>query len=148
MTLEILLKYTHFLCIFAIVGALVSEHLLLAPTLPRATIKRLATIDGIYGIAALLLLGAGFTLWFGVGKPADFYSRNWIFHLKLGLFTLVGLLSLVPTIYFLKHRKGDPTDTLTLPTHLIWIVRIELLLLAIIPLTASLMAKGIGYFGS
>lgn len=148
MTLFILIKYLHFISIFAIVGALVSEHLLLAPTLPRATIKRLATIDAIYGIAAITVLAAGFTLWFGIGKPAEYYSYNWIFHLKLGLFTLIGILSIIPTLYFNKHRKGDPNDLIEIPPRIIWYVRIELLLLALMPLAASLMAQGIGHFGS
>lgn len=148
MTAEILVKYLHFLCIFGIVGALVSEHLLLKETMTRAQIKRLARIDGVYGLAALLLLAAGLTLWFGVGKPAEFYSKNYLFHTKVGLFVLIGLLSIVPTVFFLKNQKGDLTEEVKIPTHIKMLVRLELLILFIIPLLASLMAKGIGYFGA
>jgi putative membrane protein len=147
MTLEILFKYLHFICIFAIVSAIVGQHLLLKPQLTRAEIKRLATLDAVYGVAVILLLAAGFSLWFWVGKPAEFYSKNWIFHLKIGLFVIVGLLSIYPTVFFNKQKKGPESDLVDIPPSIKYMIRLELLLLFIMPLTASLMAKGIGYFG-
>src|SRR5436190_13518076 len=65
MTTEIILRYFHFISIFAIVSTLVAEHLLLKKSLTRAEIGRLARIDAVYGIAALTLLCAGLTLWLG-----------------------------------------------------------------------------------
>ena len=127
---------------------LISEHLLLRKSLTRGEISRLARIDAIYGIAALTLLAAGITLWLGgFGKPAIFYSKNWIFHFKITLFLVIGLLSIYPTVFFLKNRKGDPAERITVPESVIWMLRAELLLLALIPLLAGLMAKGIGYYG-
>jgi putative membrane protein len=148
MTTEIILRYVHFVSIFAIVGSLVSEHLLLKKELPRAEVGRLSKIDAVYGIAALTLLAAGLTLWFGgIGKPSEFYSKNWIFHTKITLFVTVGLLSIYPTVFFIKNRKGNPMDIVTVPKSVIWMLRIELLLLFIIPLLAGLMARGVGFFG-
>lgn len=70
MPLEIILRYVHFISIFAIVGALVSERLLLKNEMTRADLSRLARIDAVYGLAAITLLGAGLTLWLGsIGKP-------------------------------------------------------------------------------
>jgi putative membrane protein len=149
MTAEIILRYVHFICIFAIVSVVVAEHLLLKKELTRTEITRLAKIDAIYGVAALVLLGAGLTLWFGdVGKPAIYYSKNWIFHLKLTLFLSIGLLSIYPTVFFIKNRKGNPVETVAVPTLIFWLLRIELLLLFIIPLLAGLMARGVGFFGN
>ncbi|MEO8473252.1 MAG: DUF2214 family protein [Chryseolinea sp.] len=148
MTLEISLRYVHFLCIFAIVGTLVSEHMLLKKTLSRQEIGRLARIDSIYGIAALLLICAGLTLWLGgVGKPSYFYSKNWIFHTKITLFVTIGLLSIWPTVFFIKNRKGNPQELVPVPSSVSMMLRIELLLLVIIPLLAGLMAHGVGFFG-
>ncbi|MEP6734668.1 MAG: DUF2214 family protein [Chryseolinea sp.] len=148
MTLEISLRYVHFLCIFAIVGTLVSEHMLLKKTLSRQEIGRLARIDSIYGIAALLLICAGLTLWLGgVGKPSYFYSKNWIFHTKITLFVTIGLLSIWPTVFFIKNRKGNPQELVPVPSSVFMMLRIELLLLVIIPLLAGLMAHGVGFFG-
>jgi putative membrane protein len=147
MTQEIFLRYVHFISIFAIVGSLVSEHLLLKPTLTRAEIARLSRIDAVYGIAAVTLLAAGLTLWLsGIGKPAVFYSQNWIFHTKLALYTIVGLCSIYPTVFFLKNRKGDAQEIVTIPKAVVMLIRVELLLLLIIPMLAGLMARGIGFY--
>ncbi|MBX2898344.1 MAG: DUF2214 family protein [Cyclobacteriaceae bacterium] len=149
MTTELLLRYVHFISIFTIVGSLVSEHMLLQKQLTRNTIAKIARIDAVYGFAALTLLAAGLTLWLGeYGKPALFYSKNWIFHTKLTLFVLIGVLSIYPTIFFIKQRKGNPDELVTIPTGVKMLVRIELLLLFIIPLLAGLMSRGVGYFGN
>lgn len=146
MAIEILLRYLHFISIFAIVSSLVAELLLLKPSLKRKEIERLAKIDGIYGFAVLVVLAAGMSLWLGGhGKPAEFYSENALFQTKLGLFLLIGLLSIYPTVFFFKKRKGDPTELVEIPNSIFWTIRLELLLAFIIPLLAGLMAKGIGY---
>jgi putative membrane protein len=148
MTTEIILRYVHFISIFAIVSSLVAEHLLLKKELSRTEIGRLSRIDAVYGIAALTLLCAGLTLWLGgFGKPSIYYSKNWIFHAKITLFVTVGLLSIYPTIFFIKNRKGNPDETIAIPSAIFWMLRFELLLLFIIPLLAGLMARGIGFFG-
>lgn len=148
MTIEILLRYVHFISIFAIVGALASEYVLLKPELTRAELKRLSRIDAVYGIAAVLLLAAGLTLWLsGVGKPTVYYSKNWVFHLKISFFVIIGLLSVYPTIFFIKQGKGAPDERVSVPHSIFWMLRLELLLLFVIPLLAGLMARGVGFFG-
>ena len=132
MNAYIFIKYIHYLGIFGIVASLVSEHLLIGDQLSRKEIKRLSIIDAVYGISALLVLAAGLTLWLGVGKPSVLYTKNWIFHLKLGLFVLIGVMSILPTIYFAKNRKGDQQEILTVPKYIVMFVRMELLFLFII----------------
>ena len=137
MSAEIFLRYIHFISIFTIVGTLVSEHLLLKKMMSRAEIGRLSRIDAVYGLAALSLLAAGFTLWFGgVGKPTQFYSGNWIFHTKISLFLLVGILSIYPTMFFIRNRKGPADEVIAVPKSIFWLLRFELLLLL---LSLSLM---------
>lgn len=145
MTTELILRYLHFISIFVIVGSLVSELVLLKRELTRTELVRIATIDGVYGIAALTLLGAGLTLWLaGFGKPAIFYSNNWIFLTKIALFALIGILSIYPTVFFLKNRKGNEKEIVKIPNAIFWMLRMELTVLCIIPMLAVLMAKGIG----
>jgi putative membrane protein len=147
MTFEIFLRYIHFISIFAIVGSLVSEHLLLKREMTPVEIKRLARIDAVYGLAAIALLAAGLTLWLGgVGKPTEVYSRNWIFHTKITLFAIIGLLSIYPTVFFIRNSKKN-VPAISVPSSVFWMLRMELVLLFIIPLLAGLMAKGVGYFG-
>lgn len=148
MTIEILLRYLHFISIFAIVGSLTSEHLLLRKTLTRAEIKRLAAIDAVFGIAATVLVIVGLTLWLGgFGKPSVYYTKNWVFHTKITLAIILGLLSIYPSVFFVKNRKGDPHEIVNVPGKIFWMIRFELLLLFIIPLLAGLMAHGVGFFG-
>lgn len=139
----VLIKYLHIIAIMIMMACLCLEHYLLKPQLSATEMRKLAVIDGIYGLASAAILGAGLTLWFGVGKGQAFYSANHLFHLKVGLFILLGLLSIYPTIFFLKHRKTE-ADTTIAPRVIILLVRIELLLTLLIPLLAVLMAQGIG----
>ena len=135
------------MAVFAIVSAIFAEQFFISKTMTRLEIKRIAKIDAIYGIGALLVIIAGLTLWFWVGKPASFYTRNWIFHLKLTLFVILGILSIYPTIFFLKKRKGYDIDTIIeVPKTIILLLRFELLLIIVIPLLATLMSLGIGTF--
>jgi putative membrane protein len=148
MTVEIFLRYLHFISIFAIVGSLVSEHLLLRKEMSRRELTRISKIDAVYGIAALTLLAAGLTLWLGgVGKPSEFYSKNWIFHIKITCVAMIALLSVYPTIFFLRNRKGNQDEIVSVPASVFMMLRVELLLLFIIPLLAGLMARGVGFFG-
>lgn len=142
---EIIVRYLHFIGIFTWVSALAAQWLLLQPVLTRRAIQRLAKIDMVYGLSAVLVVGMGLTLWFGVGKPAEFYNTNGIFHLKVTLAVLVGLLSIIPTIFFARQRKGNaPEELVEVPAKIKRIVTLELILMAIIPLLATLMAAGIG----
>ncbi len=148
MNAEILTRYIHFIGLFGIVSALVSEHLLLKPVMTRRELKRLFVLDSIYGISAITAIAAGFILWFGVGKAAEFYSKNWIFHLKVTLAIVLGLLSIYPTIFFFKNRKGEDLDTtIKVPKAIKMLMRLQLLIIFLLPLLAALMAKGVGFYG-
>lgn len=148
MTTELFLRYVHFVSILAIAGSLVSEHVVLQKEMTRGQLSRLAKIDAVYGVASLTLLAAGLTLWLGsYGKPAVVYTRNWIFLTKISLVGLIGLLSIYPTVFFLKNLRGNREEKVPVPTVIFMLLRLELLLLLIIPFLAGLMARGVGYFG-
>ncbi len=140
----LLIKYCHYLSILMVFAGLLAEVIILKPQHTRAEIKSQAKYDGLYGLGAILVVGIGLTLWYGVGKPAEYYSNNWIFLTKFGLFTLIGLLSIAPTIFFLKNRKGDQLEVIEIPRYIKPLVIIELILLLIMPLLAVLMANGYG----
>ena len=145
MTLELFIRYLHFISIITVAGSLVSEHMLLGKQIPRSVIKKLSIIDAIYGVAALIILITGFTMWFGVGKGADFYTKNPVLHVKVTLFIILAVLSIFPTIFFIKNRKGDQTEMVDVPKKIFMFIRIEILLLFIIPYLAVLMAQGITF---
>jgi len=145
--MEILLRYLHFISVITLSGTLIAEFFLLKSSLEKKEIRLLGRIDAVYGISDLVLLGVGLTLWLGgYGKPTDFYSENPTFHLKLGLFVLIGLISIYPTVFFIKNAKGEANEIVKIPSSVHWSLRAELILLALIPLLAGLMAKGIRLF--
>ena len=143
MTADLLVRYFHFLAIFVLFSLLTVEHMLLKSRVEAATMKKLAVLDIAFGISALVVLVAGLGLWLWVGKPAGFYSHNWVFHTKVTLFVVVGILSFFPTRFIVKNRRT--TVDVDVPKWIVILVRVELLLLCIIPLLAVLMANGVGY---
>lgn len=140
---EILVRYMHFIGIIFLASGLISTHVLAMGELTASQFKRVVFTDAVYGIGALLVLIAGILLLVKVGKPAEFYTKNPVFHAKITLFILMGILSIFPTRYFLKNRKFSGAS-IQIPKKIIMIIRMELLLLLIMPLLASLMAKGVG----
>jgi len=138
---ELIIRYVHFLGVFGLVSSLVAEHLLISKETKIEQFKKLVLTDLVYGISAVIALVSGLSLWLWVGKPADFYSANWIFHAKLTLFVLTFLFSLYPTKFFLKHRNTE-SEAVSIPKSVIMVIRLELLLVFIIPFFAVLMANG------
>ncbi|MBU2708673.1 DUF2214 family protein [Zooshikella marina] len=142
---EIIIRYFHYIGIIGLGATLVAEHLLIAKELTSQQIRKIAIVDAIYGISALVTLTAGLLLWFVVGKPADYYLKNWIFHTKISLFILIVLLSIYPTIFFIKSRKSA-LKNISVSKSIPIIIRVELTLFLLMPLLALLVARGYGSF--
>jgi putative membrane protein len=138
----VLVKYLHLISILMMVSLLVVELFLLKTEMKREELKRLSRVDGLYGIASILVVGAGLTLWFGVGKGDAFYD-NPILHIKVGIAVLVGLISIGPTVFYIRQAKGDLAESVMLPNHIRKLVILQLVLLALIPLLAVMMAQGV-----
>nr|WP_286948589.1 DUF2214 family protein [Pseudomonas sp. UBA6718] len=140
----------HYLSIFVLFSLLTCEHVLFKAELDVATARKLMRIDMIYGATAgvVLLTGLARVIWFG--KGLDYYLHNWVFHAKVSLFILVGLLSILPTLTFFNWRNAllagqAPDISPATARRTIWVIRLELLLLVCLPFLASLMARGVGY---
>lgn len=141
--------YLHFLSIFALFALLCIEHLQFKLPLDLQRARRLIIVDTAYGISAGLVLATGLARVIWYGKGLDYYLGNSLFHAKVGLFILVGLISVVPTFVFLNWRNslkaGEIPQVSAGKARLVTLViRLELLLLLIIPLLATLMARGHG----
>ncbi|MEM9858705.1 MAG: DUF2214 family protein [Bacteroidota bacterium] len=140
----ILTRYIHFIGIIIVFGMVLAELVLIQDKLKRSVIKRIFILDGIYGIFSLIVVGAGLYLWLGIGKPAEFYTANPLMHAKVGLFIIVGILSIWPTVFYFKNRKGEDDQMITVPAYIKRIIQVELGLLVLIPLLATFMAQGVG----
>ncbi|NQD91952.1 DUF2214 family protein [Pseudomonas sp. CrR25] len=149
---EAVAAYLHYLSIFALFALLTLEHSLFKLPLDLERARRLLRVDTAYGAMAVLVLvtGAIRVLWFA--KGLTYYLHNGLFHAKLGLFVLIGLLSIVPTKMFLGWRsalKAGQLPPVSTQQHrrVTLVIRLELLLLVLIPLLAALMARGFGMAG-
>ena len=141
--------YLHFLAIFLLFALLTLEHQLfrLPLTLDRA--RSLFRIDIAFGITAAVVLLTGAARAIRYGKGMDYYLLNSAFHAKVSLFVIVALLSIYPTVTFLRWRNAlkagqVPHVSPATGRWVTWVIRVELLLLMLIPLLAALMARGFG----
>jgi len=149
MTLEALLAYAHFLAILTLVVFISSEAALCRPEWLNAKIvERLALVDRVYGIAAGAVLLTGFArTWWGI-KGTSWYWHNSLLHLKLALFLAIGLMSIKPTIMFIRWRKelrasGSLPEEAQVRTARKWVMA-QAHLIALIPLVAVFLARGFG----
>ena len=143
---EILVRYLHFVGIIFFSSALVFEHLLLKDKVTNENFHKVLHIDLYYLISGVVTLFAGLILWFVVGKDSSFYISNPFFHIKVTLFFVMLILAFYKTL-FIRRFKDVKDEVINLPKKVIMIIRLETLLLLIIPLLASLVAAGYGYKG-
>jgi len=147
--MEAAAAYLHFLSIMALAAMLVTQLALCSRDLQPPQVQTLARIDIVYLFAAILALATGLIRLFVAGKGTSFYFMNPLFYIKIALFLAVGLISVMPTLQFIRwNRALKAGEGRVLRDHDIQSVRryiaLELLLLAFIPLAAVLMARGIG----
>jgi putative membrane protein len=147
---DALLHFAHFLTIFLLAALLAGEAFLLRKSLPRERIAQLQGIDRWYGIVAGLVILSGLSLVFFGAKGAAYYANNAIFWLKMALFVSVALLSIAPTVAFLRwnrRRAADGSIVLDDGEYrrlrgLLWA---QITIFTFIPLCAALMANGISF---
>ena len=108
--LDLALAIAHHLLIFALFGALTAELLLAKPGMDAAQVKRVARIDGLYGLSAMLVIAVGVSRAVFAAKGWDYYLHNGFFWAKIATFALIGVLSIQPTVFWLRARRagGSP----------------------------------------
>jgi putative membrane protein len=148
LTRDALLAYAHFICIFTLASLLAGELMILRKTLPAEFVRRLQAIDRWYGIVAGLVIVSGLARLFLGLKGAAFYTHNPVFWTKMGLFVAVALLSIAPTIAYLRwnaRRAADGSIVLEDAefTRLRGFLWLQVALFAFIPLCAAFMARGL-----
>ena len=144
--------YLHYVSFMLCFGALVLERRLIKPNPNRQDAILMVITDVVYGMAALALLLSGILRVLYFGQGSEFYTENPLFWWKVGIYLAVGALSLYPTITYILWaiplRKGElPKVSEALANRLAWILNIELVGFAAIPLMATLMARGVGLPG-
>ena len=143
--------YGHYLSLFIIVGCLVTERLTVKANMSDEEEDRLAIADTTLGISGALLAYTGYLRttadW---GKGFDYYAHEPVFWLKIFFVAIFGAVSFFPTTKIIQRSVAKRNDNLVpmseeLAARMTSLINAELLMVASIPLTASLMARGVGY---
>jgi putative membrane protein len=144
-----LLSVSHFVLVFSLVAILAAQWGLLRAGMTASALRLAAALDRGYGASALLLVGVGFArVWYGVAE-ADFYLSNPVFWIKIGLFTIVALLSVPPTVQLIRWTRQASLCRGFVPRdEEISVIRrwltAEAGIMLLIPFVAAAVARGYG----
>jgi putative membrane protein len=134
----------HHILVFGLVVMLAMELALLRA--PVIDIRKLARLDAGYGLTAILVLAAGAARILWGAKGWAVYRDNPAFWTKLGLFAAIGLLSILPTVAFLRWAREARANPAFQPTParragVVRCVRAELGLVLVLVVAAAAMAR-------
>ena len=146
MAWPIIVAWFHYMAIMLLLASLLGEHLLLKPELTMTEAQTVQRLDIVYGGSAAIVLATGILRMF-LEKGAAYYNHQIAFHILFGIFVIVALLSIYPTVIFLRWRsdtKAGRGQQLALAQFkkIQMIVRIEMTLLLLAPFFATWMAHG------
>ncbi|QAY96464.1 DUF2214 domain-containing protein [Methylovirgula ligni] len=144
--LDLVLAIAHHIFVFVLFGIVFAEFFALRPGLGRDAVARLARLDLVYGIDAGLVLIAGFSRVVFAAKGWHYYEHNAFFWAKLATFAVIGMLSVPPTLAYLRWQNAsaapDDRDVKTVRFYL----HLELALFPLLLAFAAAMARGYGEF--
>lgn len=109
--LDLVLAIAHHLAVFAMVALFAAEFVLVRPGLAGSTLVRLGKIDAAYGAMAGLVIVIGILRVIFGNAGWEFYAGNWAFWAKMAAFLAMGLISIRPTIDYIRWRKGFVADS-------------------------------------
>jgi putative membrane protein len=144
-----LMAFLHHILAFTLTACIVYEFIAYRKTMGIAEMRRIQRVDLAYGISAGLLIVVGLLRVFFFEKGPNFYMNNPFFWVKMNAFLVVGLLSIDPTIRYIRWnrtlRQNDVPE-ISEPEYrrtrlLLWL---EVIGIAVILLAAAMMARGIG----
>ena len=139
----------HHLCAFTLTACLLVEFVTYRKGLTVEEARRIQRVDLWYGISAGLLIAIGLLRVFYFEKGSNYYFHNYVFWIKMALFVVVGLLSIYPTVRYIKwnpvlagNRSPEiPDGEFRNIRLLLWL---ELTGIALILFAAPMMARGLG----
>lgn len=141
--------YGHVISFMVCFAALALERHLIQPSPNRQDARLIVIVDVVYGMAALTLVLSGILTVLFFGRGTGFYTGNPLFWWKVGTYLAVGGLSLYPTITCILWagplRRGElPEVSEAMANRLRWVLNVELVGFAAVPLMSTLVARGFG----
>jgi putative membrane protein len=144
--LDLILAILHHFFVFALFGVLFAEFIVVRRGMDAATVARVVPIDAWYGVLAALILIVGFSRVAFAAKGWTYYAHDAYFWAKIATFVVIGLLSVPPTLAYLRWRRAGtpPADEAVARTRrYLWA---QLILFPLLPAFAAAMARGYGLF--
>jgi putative membrane protein len=149
MLIDALLAYLHYLAIFLTAFFLMLEWVRCREPVEARRARVLFRVDLGYFLSALAALATGLLRVFHGAKGPAFYLSNPVFHAKLGAYILIAVLSVPVTLAFRRWNRALRGDEVSVPAREIRRVRAlllaQILLLALLPALAVLMARGVRF---
>jgi putative membrane protein len=106
LTLDLTLAILHHLMVFALAGIIAYELAAVRIGIDGAAIARIARVDALYGLLAVGIVAAGLARAVYAAKGWEYYAGNHWFWAKMGAFAVLGLLSIMPTVAFIRWRRA------------------------------------------
>ena len=103
-------------------------------------------VDAGYGVLAALIVIVGFARATFAAKGWTYYAHNAFFWAKIATFIVIGLLSVAPTLAYLKWQRAgaSPTDkAVAKARRYLWM---EVALFPLLLAFAAAMARGYGMY--
>ncbi|HET9578144.1 MAG TPA: DUF2214 family protein [Usitatibacter sp.] len=148
--LDAVFAYLHFTAVFVLFAFLSIELVLLKGELAPAAIRMLGRMDIWYFGSTIVVLATGFARLVLGAKGPQFYLQSWPIYVKVALFLLVVVMSVKPTLGFIRWRRElDHDSAWRVPASeqrsLRRRVLLEVHIAALIPAFAVIMARGLGH---
>jgi putative membrane protein len=160
-----LVAYAHYLSMLLMTAGITAERLTVKPNMSVEEEQFMGAADTTVGLSGVAVLISGVYWALHGGKGWEFFSHEPIFWLKMGFLGVFAGLSLFPTITIIQRvmkirqqqdqqqqPKGGEGSILVLDpmseelaSRMKKVLNAELTALACIPLTATLMARGVAY---
>ena len=146
-----LMATLHHICAFTLSACLIYEFIAFRKDLAVEEARRIQRVDLWYGISAGLLVAVGLLRVFFFEKGAPFYAANLMFWVKMALFVIVGILSIYPTIRYIKWNpllaeNKSPVIPDVEYKNIRFLLSLEMIGLVLILFAAPAMARAILMF--
>jgi putative membrane protein len=144
--LDLELAILHHLIVFSLVAVIFAEFVSVRQGMDAAAIARVAALDAWYGVLAGAILIVGFWRAIFAAKGWRYYEHNMYFWAKIGTFALIGVLSIPPTLAYLRWKRAGVLPTGEMIARVRRQLSVELVLFVPLLAFAAAMARGYGEF--
>jgi len=144
-----IMAFLHHIFAFTLTACLAYEFVAYRQNMTIEEVRCIQRVDLVYGISAGLILIVGLLRVFFYEKGVSFYAQSPFFWVKMMTFAIVGLLSIDPTIRYLRWnrllKENQPPVTSDAEfKRARLLLTLEVIGLAVILFSAAMMARGIG----